>query len=412
MSGKIEVKISGDASQFQSALSKAKSAADGFKRSVVTSAAASVAGFMSIDYAVSKLTEIVKEYGDIADISAKTGASIAEVQRLGYVFSQSGSNAETAARAIGKFRQAMVDGAKTGGDARTVLLALGYSINDIKSGNIDAMDAFYKTADAVKYAASDVDALRIANAMFGEKLAGEVIPVLQSGGEEMRKMGGEINVVSDESVQKLDALGDAFSRMSLTLKNSLAESTPYLLKFGAVMKSALVQQINGLATAGETAAKVWQALNAPTDPKASLGQVFSTKFSNMYGAVKEGLGMYVDTTRENLAELKADLFDEGAAEKAGAAAVNGAERARNKAVFTDAKEVAKAEAAVRDKVNPLATRQAMPNDADQLARVGLYAGGGAVGYQRTIADATMRTANAVERIADNQNKTTATFSKV
>lgn len=406
MSAKVEATISADASQFNSALRQANGAATNFGKSVASSVGGMVSGFLALNSIVSQVSQAIDHYSKVADISAKNNVTTAEVQRLGYVFEQSGSSAESAAASLFKFRQALVDAKSGSASATKVLLALGYSQQQISSGQIDATEAYYRTADAIANASDETDRLAIANAMFGEKLAGEVVTAMQQGSEAMKSLARDATVLSDGMVKSIDRSGDSLSKFKGEVQALAGVLTVALGAAIEFVRLQLVTLVEGFAAAFRAIDGMAEAVGNFSMKKGGFGKL-GTDIAGVISREKDNFKKAV--SREAIESairigiVEAPQSTEKPAEK-------------NKAVFEAEVKEEKAKKAQREVVEKEEKRRELRtpigNDADALARVGLYAGGGAAGYQRTIADATMRTAIAVEKLVNKADKNTAsTFSK-
>lgn len=239
MSSDLRVRITSDSTKLKSGLSEAKAAAKDFASDLKSEFAAAFAFGALIE----GVRSAVEHFGNIGDLAERFNVSAVALQKLGFAGEQTGTSLESVARGLGKMRLAMSEAANKAGDARTVFNAVGVSTEQLRDGSLGSEEAFYRVADAVAHASTEAEQLQITTAVFGAKLAGELVPVLALGRKGLEDLGGQAAVVSDTMVAQLKRIDDSNKELKnnfTVLFGYLAIGFGYFVEFVRIAVSAIV----------------------------------------------------------------------------------------------------------------------------------------------------------------------------
>lgn len=157
----------------------------------------------------------------IENMSQKTGLSIRSVQELGYAASLTGSSMDGLTVAF-KSSQIAIAGAESGSaEAIKKFNALGISLDEIKGKSAD--EQFMTIAAAIADIPDPAQRAAAAVQFFGRS-GTEMLPMLASGAEGLRKLRGEAVVMSDAQVRAGAKIQDSIERIQASfggLKNSV-----------------------------------------------------------------------------------------------------------------------------------------------------------------------------------------------
>jgi len=164
------------------------------------------------------------EWGSgLKDAAAAVGLTVEEFQRLEYAAMQSGVSVEKMQKAFLDLRKTVRDASGGNEQAVRVLRALGYSQEQITAGNIDSMDAFMRVAEAISAAKTEQEKFNIASAVFGDKVAQELLKVMGSYSE-LKKVMAETPLITEREAELLDRAGDRLDYISARIKVIAAQS--------------------------------------------------------------------------------------------------------------------------------------------------------------------------------------------
>lgn len=200
--------ISADASSFNKGIEDARKSAKGFGQEVSSGLASGIAGFASLSMVVGKAVEAFNKFADIGDLAERFDMSSESIQRFSLVFEQSGSSAEGYAKSISKLKLAMADAVSGGEKSREVFAAAGISIESLSNGSVNAEQAFLKLADVIANTKDENQKLAAISDIFGAKMAGELLPILNQGSEALTANGNSATVMSDKMVGAMKGASD------------------------------------------------------------------------------------------------------------------------------------------------------------------------------------------------------------
>lgn len=187
--------------------------------------------------------------GTVADMSDRLGVSTTAVQQWAYVAGQTGTTVEAFSTAV--FRL----GTNLAGDSKSVeaaVQALGLSFADLRAQTPEAQ--FDAIAEALGRMENPQERNRIGLELFGKQFQA-IAPSIVQG---YRDMAASASVSSDQTIQALDAAGDALDRMKNRISTgvtwSLGQLAIGLEQAGTALKAAFGVNIKAAAEEAERAA--------------------------------------------------------------------------------------------------------------------------------------------------------------
>lgn len=177
-----------------------------------------------LDKAINTITESFKGMADIADKSAKAGISAEEFDKLSFAAADAGVSTSVLSKSIRELRFMMKD-ALTDTNKMTLLTqGLGFAEDDVRSGNIKSIEVFQRVAQAISTQETDTQKLAIATAFFGDKVANDMLPVLEAIGKNPDMFKGLL-IATEETYKAADELDTKFLKLWYNIKNGVAIAT-------------------------------------------------------------------------------------------------------------------------------------------------------------------------------------------
>ncbi len=207
----------------------------------------------------------------IDDISLQFGVSAETIQEWQYLAVQCGVESDTFTKSLVKMRAAMADlSTGTTSNATKVLQSLGITPNQFQTQE-EMFDGIVAALANVKDATLQT---AYANEIFGDKIATQMLPYINTGTETIKKFKDEFAAMpslSNEQVSALAELDDTYYRLSQS------------------MQYATAQVGVGLAPVMERAVEIIENLFVPTLTK--LGRWFDGLSPLMQNIIVGGLGI-------------------------------------------------------------------------------------------------------------------------
>ena len=189
---------------------------------------------------------------ELQDYSDRLGVSAEELQRWNYIAMQSGLETEQLTKSMSKARDA-IGTALTGG-SNTATTALQTLIGDLNQLPKDTSQGFEVIINALANVEDSTLQAYYANEIFGEKLATDLIPLINQGAGTIAKFNNEfeqIGYLSNEQVQSLADFDDQMNIVNGKLalaKNELGIALlPLVEKFTEILTDVVVPAIKNLA---------------------------------------------------------------------------------------------------------------------------------------------------------------------
>lgn len=189
---------------------------------------------------------------ELQDYSDRLGINAEELQRWNYIAMQSGLETEQLTKSMSKARDA-IGTALTGG-SNTATTALQALLGDLSKLPQDTSQGFQVIINALANVEDSTLQAYYANEIFGEKLATNLIPLINQGAGTIAKFNNEfeqIGYLSNEQVQSLADFDDQMNivngRLALA-KNELGIALlPLVEKFTEILTDVVVPAIKKLA---------------------------------------------------------------------------------------------------------------------------------------------------------------------
>lgn len=161
-------------------------------------------------------------------LAAQTGVSTREIQTLGYVAKQSGSDVGEMSRGLRDLTKNIVEAAKNaGGENARVFRSLGIRLFNSAGQVKNASEVFLELSSAFKTIPTATQKTAVAMKLLGESGTG-LVNALNRGPGEIRKLQAEIEslgILSEQQIAALSSVSDGWGRITSILgflKNTIA----------------------------------------------------------------------------------------------------------------------------------------------------------------------------------------------
>lgn len=153
-----------------------------------------------------------QDLSKVGEQAFKLGIDPQDFQRIQYAAEQTGSSVEKLQLAFRNLRETVRDAKNGNSDAIKVMQSLGYTQDQITSGNIDSMDMFKRLAGAVGAAKTEQERFAAVSAVLGAKAAQEMLPVLSDPNFMRTLAAAPVN--SNRAIREADRQSDYVNRKS------------------------------------------------------------------------------------------------------------------------------------------------------------------------------------------------------
>lgn len=186
---------------------------------------------------------IFSELEKLGEARAKIGGTAESVTALNYALRLSGSSLEEARPAFEAFAR-NVEAARNGAiSKREALEELGFSIEQLRDGELDYVDILAKVAERYGAVESATKRNTVLNELFG-KSASQLAPLLKDGADGLRALAEEARrrgvVFSAEELDQADRFGDAMDRLTIGWQT--------FVQRGLLTAEPVLTRVLGLAT--------------------------------------------------------------------------------------------------------------------------------------------------------------------
>ena len=189
---------------------------------------------------------------ELQDYSDRLGVSAEELQRWQYIAMQSGLETEQLTKSMSKARDA-IGTALTGG-SNTATTALQTLLGDLSKLPQDTSQGFQVIINALADVEDSTLQAYYANEIFGEKLATDLIPLINQGAGTIAKFNNEFEQIGHLSNEQVQSLADFDDQMNIVnsklalAKNELGIALlPLVEKFTEILTDVVVPAIKNLA---------------------------------------------------------------------------------------------------------------------------------------------------------------------
>lgn len=221
MAQKLEVEINAK-SNVEATLGKIEKSYKNFGNEIAGRITGAAGATVLFDKALTFLTETMRQFKEIADAAARSGLSGEQFQQLAYAADQAGVPISSVAKATRELRKALAEAADGSVEQMEKLKALGFTEEQIRSGNIKATEVFIQLAEAMQMAKSDAEQIAIATSLLGQKVGQDLIPMLLDGSKKLRQTFKEAPLLSDEELNNIKDAADLYDRMAASARSIAA----------------------------------------------------------------------------------------------------------------------------------------------------------------------------------------------
>ncbi len=171
---------------------------------------------------------------EISETAIKAGVLPEALQRIQAALSDKLSADDTSS-ALHTLNALMKETKSGSAEAESKLAQLGITFDDIKNKSPD--EVLRKLADYVKNSTDKTEALRAVTNAFGDDLGAKLIPALEKGSDEIKRLGDEAKVAADSQIEAANAGARAIDRWGTAIKQNVLSSIgwwdAWSKKFGA-----------------------------------------------------------------------------------------------------------------------------------------------------------------------------------
>lgn len=190
-------------------------------KNLVSNLKASTVAIGAIAGAIYKIGKTSAEAGGkIQDFADRLGLTAEEVQRYDYIALQSGVDTEQLAKSMAKARDAI--GTALTGTTNTATIALQNLFGDLSKIPTSTEDGFNAIIEQLSKVEDSTLQAYYANEIFGERLATNLLPLINNGADKLNQLNAEfetLGYLSNEEVQQLADLDDNFNKMTKKVQN-------------------------------------------------------------------------------------------------------------------------------------------------------------------------------------------------
>lgn len=189
-------------------------------KGVSITAGATLAGLSALSIKTVSNTAELQDYADRLGITAEA------LQRYNYIAMQSGVDTEQLVKSVSKSRDAI--GTLWAGTSNASTQAIERLFGGLKNVPKDAGTGFNAIIQQLSKVTDSTMQAYYANEIFGEKLATDLIPMINNGSERLEQLNAEfeqIGYLSNEQVQSLADFDDEMNIIKSSFKQTGAEIT-------------------------------------------------------------------------------------------------------------------------------------------------------------------------------------------
>lgn len=384
----IKVKATFDGSAVRSGLNQLKSYGKEFSSSLAGGIAGGLGAAAIAGKMVDTFSQAFERFAKIGDLSERLGVDTTMIQRFGFAAEQSGLDLETAAKALQKIKLSMGDAVSGEKKATEAFSALGIGLAEIRNNSPEAI--LFKIADGLAKVGDENERLNMLTGILGNRLGGSLLPLLGQGSEELRNLMNQAATLSEADVKRIQEADDNLT----AAKNNLI--------VGAGTIAGLFIKLADLPGRGVIKSQRAEVRNFATD-QFNAGMISKEQYDRQLDEINRTFDPRLAAYGDEEAQARMKDRREQALKDSHA-----------KQLEADKKKAAATKKTDEEKAAETAQKKA---DAEMAARVSAFVpvasslgavGGGGGFYTGTdpallaaqqTADATSRTADAVEAIA-------------
>lgn len=201
--------------------------------------------------ALSKIgLDAVSSADDIATLASKYNITATELQRLQYIALQTDVSNESLYKGLIKTRAAVAD-LSTGieNNASKALSQLGVNLSGLSEG-----EQFNVIISSLADMEDKTQMVAVANEIFGDKLANEILPLIYSGSDAIKEYSSEfesLGALTDEQVSALATFDNVMNKIKTQLANVALQIgsslLPLMQSIADVISDSVVPKLQALA---------------------------------------------------------------------------------------------------------------------------------------------------------------------
>jgi hypothetical protein len=227
--GQLVVSLTAETAQFRQSMDRAAyQSQKNFQQ--ITSAAKMAGAAIGLALSGASFVRAIKSQIDLADELAKTsqkiGVQVEDLQKLRYAADLSGVSNEVLTRALGRLSTEAVKGS----DA---LKKIGVSLKDSNGNTKTSAELLKETAGQISKYSDGVQKSALVTEIFGDKLARELIPLLNLGKKGIEDLANEAEqlgfILSADAAASAEEFNDNLTRLGRVTDGLIAKITIELL---------------------------------------------------------------------------------------------------------------------------------------------------------------------------------------
>lgn len=367
----IVLKVGFDGKQAEKGLDKLKNQSKSFSNELTARFAGLFTASALLDRGLNYVAASFQKIATLGAQSRKAGLSVEDFQRVSNVAALADVSVSGVAKALRELRKQTAEAANGNEKSKKALEGLGFSAEEINSGNIEATEILARLARAYSMARTEAERYTIATSILSDRTGTELIPLLGEGEQSIRGAMKK-KVVTQAQAQAADDISDNLDTIGQDLTGAFGSFMGQLMEISGSVMMAINRNphITGLIEEGKI------------DEAVQYFEGDEYQRSLRFMAAGGNLGSYEDLKRQMFAEYFPQLHSQRVREE-----MNLRTQAANATP-----------AAATSPAFGAATGDAL----QAIGGGGYYVAGAATmtDYASRTADASERTAAAVERMAD------------
>ena len=169
----------------------------------------------------------MKNVGNLNDVAKAAGLTTAEYQRLAAAAQEAGIEQQGLMKGLKTVKEFIRDAQVEGSKQSKVLAVMGYTQEQVTSGNVDAMEVMMKLSAAVEGADTAQQKYNVAASVLGTK-AQELVPLLDGLRSAMSRVSEE-EIITQKTIDKIDDVTKKLERLFRISLKGQAELADRLL---------------------------------------------------------------------------------------------------------------------------------------------------------------------------------------
>ena len=215
----------------------------------------------------SMFMQTLKDVGNLNDAAKAAGLTTGEYQRLAAAAQEAGLEQQAFMKGLKAVKEFIRDAQTEGSKQSKVLKVLGYTQEQVTSGNVDAMEVMMKLSAAVEGADTAQQKYNVAASVLGTK-AQELVPLLDGMRNAMSRVS-EQEIIPQSTIDKMDDFSKKVERIGRVGKAFTAELgnrllTPEAGQYAGTLLGGFVPGGVGMSFGGELGRTLFGMASTPT----------------------------------------------------------------------------------------------------------------------------------------------------